>query len=311
MIRRRLHAIDNDTLRRLTSYASVGVALILIGAKLAAYFATGSVALLSSLVDSGVDLIASLITAYGVAHALRPADRNHRYGHGKAESLAALTQALFIIGSSAVLTIEAIDRFIRPQPIQNPETGYFVMALAIGMTALLLALQTYTIKRTKSPAIASDRLHYVGDIAINLAVILTIAFQDWLDQSWIDPLFALGIAAAMLYGAGQITTKALKVLMDSELPDSDRETIIALAQGVPGVLGVHDLRTRTDIGRPIVEIHVEMEASITLRQSHDIAEAVMARISAKYPGADILVHQDPAGIKEKRLDEIIDHNDPT
>lgn len=306
-----IHLIPNNLLRRLTSYASVSVAAILIGAKIYAYFATGSVALLSSLVDSGVDLLASLISAYGVAQALKPADRDHRFGHGKAESLAALTQATFILVSSALLAWEAVQRFVKPQPLAEASVGYAAMGLAITLTLALLALQTYTVRRTKSMAIAADRLHYVGDVAINLAVVATFAFQDFFNLPWIDPLFALVISGSMCVGAIQITKNALTVLMDAELPEKERLAIVALAKTVPGVMGVHDLRTRTDSGHPIIEIHVEMSPTLTLVQAHDITEAVMAQIDSVYPGADVLIHQDPFGIKEKRLDIVIEKNDPT
>lgn len=310
MIRNAARKMDNASLRRLASLASVGVAASLIIAKIAAYFYTDSVALLSSLVDSGVDLLASLITAYGVREALKPADHDHRFGHGKAESLAALMQAAFIIGSSILLSIEALGRFITPQPIENAGIGYLVMGFAIVMTLMLLALQNLTVKRTGSIAIASDRLHYVGDVLINLAVIATLALEQWFNQTWIDPLFALGIAASMIYSAAQIARKALDVLMDAELPDAERTAIIALACAVPGVRGVHDLRTRTDSERLILELHVEMDGSIPLIAAHDIAEKVTIAIRARYANADILVHQDPFGIVEDKLDAHIDQHKP-
>lgn len=303
-------ALTDSRLKQVTSYASIAVALTLIIAKAFAYWATDSVALLSSLVDSGVDLLASLITAYGVLVALRPPDRDHRYGHGKAESLAALAQAGFILVSSVLLTVEAVQRFIKPAPLQNLETGYSVMGLAIVLTLGLLSLQSYTIKRTGSLAIASDRLHYVGDVLINLAVIATFAFQWLFDVAWIDPLFAVAIAGAMCIGAYKISRLALNVLMDAELPDADRENIAQIIKSVTGVRGVHDLRTRTDTGRSIIEAHVEMDPQISLKAAHDITEAVIARVEGAYPKADILVHQDPVGVEEKRLDASIEQNDP-
>jgi len=306
--RQKLFMIKPDKLRRLTSYASVLVATVLIVAKFYAFFMTGSVALLSSLVDSGVDLLASLISAYGVILALRPADREHRYGHGKAESLAALVQAIFIIVSSALLVREAIGRLIAPVPLENVEVGYATMGLAIVMTIALLALQTYTVARTKSLAIAADRLHYVGDILINFAVIATFLFQSTLNLQWIDPCFALFIAGGMCIGAIKIIKLALSVLMDAELPEHERAQILSLAKEVEGVRGVHDLRTRTDNGRPIIEAHIEMDPGISLQEAHDIAEAVTARIESVFRKADILLHQDPVGIEEHRLDSLIENN---
>lgn len=300
------HLVSSNTLRRLTSMASIAVAGILIAAKAVAYYATDSVALLSSLVDSGVDLLASLITAYGVIVALRPPDRDHRYGHGKAEALAALAQSAFILVSSAILVKEASGRFIEPVPLQQVTTGYLVMGLSVVLTVALLALQSYTVKRTKSLAIASDRLHYVGDVLINLAVVATFACQDFFQVSWVDPLFALAIAGAMCVGAVKIGRGALNVLMDMELPEADRVRILALATGVEGVCGAHDLRTRTDAGRLMIEIHIEMDPHISLHESHKIAEAVTASIEVVYSKADILIHQDPYGVTEPRLDAAIE-----
>lgn len=307
-LKRRFFLIKSDTLRRLTSYASVGVATTLILAKLYAYFATGSVALLSSLVDSGVDLLASMISAYGVLLALRPADHDHRYGHGKAESLAALAQAAFIVVSSGFLVKEAVGRLIKPIPLENVDIGYMTMGAAIALTIALLALQTYTVGRTKSLAIAADRLHYVGDILINVAVIATFAFQGFFDVPWVDPCFAIFIAGGMCVGAVKIARLALNILMDTELPEADRDAIMALARDVKGVHGIHDLRTRMDNGRCIIEAHIEMDPHISLQEAHDIAEAVEAKIEATYRKADILLHQDPVGVKETRLDTAIEEN---
>jgi len=304
----KLFLIKPNTLRRVTSYASVIVAGSLIAAKLYAFYETGSVALLSSLVDSGVDLLASMISAYGVILAMRPADREHRFGHGKAESLAALIQAIFIVVSSGFLVKEAVGRLIAPVALQNVDVGYATMGFAIVMTMALLALQTYTVARTKSLAIAADRLHYVGDILINLAVVATFVFQSQLRLTWIDPCFAIFIAGGMCVGAFKITKMALSVLMDAELPEAERESILSLAKEVPGVHGVHDLRTRTDNGRPIIEAHIEMDPNISLREAHTISDAVVARIESVFHKADILLHQDPVGITEQRLDAVIEHN---
>lgn len=288
----------------------MAVASTLILVKLSAYFTTGSVALLSSLVDSAIDLIASGITAYGVLLAMRPPDREHRFGHGKAESLAALAQSLFIFSSVAALLYKAGERFVTPVPIQNPETGYMVMGLAILLTLGLLALQTYTIRKTNSLAISSDRLHYIGDVFVNFAVIATFALQSSFHVLWLDPLFALVIAIILLVGAYKIAKKSLHVLMDSELANEEREKIIALMAKVKGVKGVHDVRTRASSSHVIIEAHIEMNASLTLSEAHKITEAVERAVWTKYKGADITIHQDPFGHKEKRLDALIAKNDP-
>jgi len=302
----KLSEISDQKLRQYATYASIGVASTLILAKLVAYFMTDSVALLSSLVDSSMDLMASMVAAFGVAHAIRPADKEHRFGHGKAEALAALLQAAFIIGSSIFLCIEALGRLYKPREIDNEAVGYGVMIFAIVITLALLGFQRYVVHRTKSIAVGADRLHYFGDILINAAVGVSLWIEQRTGQTWLDPVFALGIAGIMTWGAYQILHRALSVLMDRELPESDRIKIKQLAKDEPGVLGIHDLRTRSDSDRVFIEIHLEMDPAITVLAAHDIAESVIKRIGQEFLNADILVHQDPFGIKEKRLDEQIE-----
>ncbi len=310
MTKTKRHIISDKKLKRLTSLASVSVATILVLAKIAAYFYTDSIALLSSLIDSSVDVLASLITAFGVTKALQPPDRDHRYGHAKAESLVALAQAAFIVGSALFLSFEAIGRFAKPVPLAHTGLGHAVMIIAIVATAGLLTLQTYTVRRTGSQAIAADRMHYAGDILMNLVVMISMAAQDFFQQPWVDPLFALLIAAFLARGAFGIAGGALAVLMDAELPETDRLALFSLAASVPGVLGVHDLRTRSDSERPIIELHIEMDGQINLKDAHRIVEDVTAKIKTAYPKADVLIHQDPAGIEEERLDALIEENDP-
>lgn len=304
-----LSSVSNDALRQWTARASMAVAALLIVAKFFTYFQTGSVALLSSLVDSGIDLLASSITAFGIAKAGKPPDKDHRFGHGKAEALAAAAQTLFILGSSVFLVIEAFQRIVAPRILENEHLGYAVMGFAVVMTCGLLALQTYTIRRTKSLAIASDRLHYVGDVLINIAVMGAFFLQKKLEVAWIDPLFAIFIAGGMFAAAAKIGRATVDVLMDAELPEKERQDILVVAKNVPGVVDVHDLRTRSDGEKLFIEIHVEMDSEIPLREAHDIAEAVMNALSKAHGGADVLVHQDPAGVGEERLDALIERND--
>jgi ferrous-iron efflux pump FieF len=301
---------SHPALRRAATYASVAVAATLIVAKLGAFFMTDSIALLSSMIDSAVDLLTSAITAFAVARALRPPDRDHRYGHGKAEPLAAMAQAAFITGSSILLMIEAIGRVAHPHALQSAAIGYETMALAVILTLLLLAFQAYVVRKTSSLAIGADRLHYVGDVAINLAVVAAFALQQKTGLGFFDPLFAAAIAFGMLGSAWHIVMKALNILMDRELPDEDRARIAAAALAVDGISGVHDLRTRTDSGRIFIEIHIEIDGALSVRKGHKLAEKAMKEIDRAYPNADIVVHQDPDGEPEARRDAQIDEIDP-
>jgi ferrous-iron efflux pump FieF len=298
--------IGNDRLRRLATLASLSVAAILIVAKFIAYLMTNSVALLSSLFDSVFDLIASLITAYGVASALRPPDREHRFGHGKAEPLAALVQSVFFVGSTLFLAYESITRLFHPQSIENVFVGTDVMVLAVVLTLALVLFQKYVVGKTGSTAISADRLHYVGDVAVNLAVIAAFALSRKTGLVWLDPLFAIGITIMLLLAAYKIFKSAMAALMDAELPQTEREKIRDIVLRQEGAEGLHDMRTRTDGDRVFIELHAEMNGDMTLSAAHDLAEKITAAVAAEFPNADILVHQDPSGAEEFRLDAQIE-----
>lgn len=301
----RLEGVANDKLKRFATLASVTVAVTLIGAKLVAWLLTGSVALLTSLVDSTIDLLSSLVTMFGVSSAMKPPDLDHRYGHGKAEPLAALAQAAFIIGSSVLLGYEAIGRFYKSQPVNNLDAGYIVMGVAIVMTLALVSFQSYVVRRTQSMAIVADRMHYVGDVAINIAVVAAFILQQWTGLTWVDPVFALGIALVMSGNAVNIGRDALNVLMDRELPESQRDRITMIARSCSGVLGTHDLRTRSDSGCAFIDLHLELPQDMTIAAAHRVTEEVVTRIREHFPDASVMVRQDPVGIVEPRLDEQI------
>lgn len=291
-----------DVWRRRATWVSVCVALTLIGAKLASYLATGSVAILSSLIDSSVDLLASVVTLLGVARALQPPDRNHRFGHGKAEPLAGLAQAAFVCGSALFLGYEAVRRLNSPEPVGATGIGIAVMVFAIVLTLALVLFQRWVIRQTGSIAIGADSLHYSGDLFMNLAVIVALLLADLSGWPYWDPLFALGIAAFLAWSASRIVVQALGVLMDRELPDTDRRHIMDIVQGHAECRGMHDLRTRsTGIGQHI-EFHLELDPGMTLAQAHDITDAIEAKVRAAFPTAEITIHQEPAGLQDERLD---------
>ena len=298
--------LTHQQLRRWATYASVSVASILILGKLAAYLLTGSIAILSSLVDSTVDLLASLVTMLGVASAMKPPDRNHRFGHGKAEALAALAQAAFIVGSCAILAYEAISRFYKPQPVENTVFGYWATGLAIVLTILLLAFQRYVVRKTGSMAIEADRMHYVGDLLVNMVVTLTLVLQDVLQAAWLDPLFALGIAMVLSGNAWRVAKDALNVLMDRELSDVDRDKLLALVRQHPRVAGIHDLRTRSDGERAFVNFHLELDGGTSLSEAFAITTEIRAMIQQQFTNADVMIHLDPAGLEEMRGDALIE-----
>jgi ferrous-iron efflux pump FieF len=296
---------ESDRLNRRAAQASIAIAATLIVAKLAAWLLTDSIVILTSLVDSGIDLLASLVTFVSVRQAAQPADRAHRYGHGKAEALGAFTQAGFVGGSALILASEAVRRLITPQPIHQSGLGIAVMLLAILLTAGLVLLQRAVLRRTGSVAIRADSLHYGGDLLMNLAVIVALVLTEATGSSLIDPLFALGIVAVLLYAATGLARQSLDMLMDRELPAAQRAHIRELALGHPQAEGVHDLRTRRAGAAVFIELHLELDGDLSLDQAHAITHEVEARIRKAFPGADILVHQEPAGLADERLDHRI------
>jgi len=294
-------AVKARLMRRAT-YASVLVAMLLIAVKLAAWLATGSVALLASLVDSLLDAVASLANLLAVRHALTPADAEHRFGHGKAEALAGLGQAALIAGSALFLILEAVDRLSHPQPLEHGVAGIAVMLFSIAATAGLVLYQRQVVRRTGSLAVTADRLHYVGDLLTNAAVIAALLIGAQGDYGWFDPVCALAIAGVIVKSAFDIVRGALDHLMDRELADSDRERIRAVVLAHPDAREMHDLRTRQSGNQAFIQFHLELDPRISLREAHRISDEIEAQILALFPGAEVIIHQDPAGIDEPRAD---------
>ena len=283
---------------RRAATASVVVAAVLIAAKVGAWLATDSVAVLSSLLDSLLDAAASIVNLVAVRHALTPADEEHRFGHGKAEPLAGLAQSAFVCGSAVILLMEAIHRLGSPQPVQRPEIGIAVSVLAIVLSAGLVWYQRRVVARTGSVAIAADSLHYGADALLNGAVVAAILIGAFLDAPLVDPLFGALISLWILRGAARIARQSFDLLMDRELPPGDRERILRIARARPEVLDVHDLRTRSAGTHIFVQMHIELDADMRLARAHEIADAVEHEIRAAYPNAEIIIHQDPAGVDE-------------
>lgn len=290
---------DPGRLMRLATYASVTAAAVLIVAKLVAWSITGSVAVLSTLVDSLLDLLASLVTLFAVRQALTPADREHRFGHGKAEPLAALAQSAFIAGSSVLLLFEAGNRLVNPQPVMRAEVGIGVTLFAIAVTLALVGFQRWVVRRSGSVAIAADSLHYKGDLLTNLAVIAALVLAHYFGLIYADPIFGGGVALYILYNAYAILRDALDMLMDRELPDEERRRIREIVSSHPEVRDLHDLRTRQAGQTCFIQFHLELDGAMTLRQAHDIADDVERALAEAYPDAEIIVHEYPEGLAEE------------
>ncbi|HJU19204.1 MAG TPA: cation diffusion facilitator family transporter [Stellaceae bacterium] len=294
---------ENKALRRLATYASIANAIVLIGAKIFAWLATGSLALLTSVVDAGVDLAASAGTFVGVRYAQQPPDLEHRFGHGKAESLTAALQAVFLAGSAVVLIAEAVDHLITPQALDHLAIGLGVIAASIVVTGGLVLFQGHVVRRTRSEAISADQAHYRADIVMNIAVLAALILTKLTGWQRFDPLFALGIAGYMAWSAWRVARRATDVLLDRELPDADRQRIEEIVRRDSRARGIHDLRTRHAGDRLFIEFHLEIDGQLTIEQGHEIADSLEGAVRAAYPMAEVIVHEEPAGIADERLDD--------
>jgi ferrous-iron efflux pump FieF len=291
---------DRARLLTLATTASVATASGLIAVKLVAWLLTGSVSVLASLIDSLMDTAASLINFFAVRYSLVPADDEHRFGHGKAESLAGLAQAAFIGGSAVFLVMHALDRLLHPRPIVEMQIGIAVMVFAIVATLALLGIQRYVIRRTGSMAIRADSLHYLTDLLTNLSIIAALVLVSFGWESS-DSILAIGIAAYILYSAWQIAHEAFQLLMDRELPEEERQRMLQIAREHARTQGVHDLRTRQSGATKFVQLHLELDEGLSLKQAHSIADEVVEAICVAFPSANVIIHQDPVTTRQKDL----------
>lgn len=287
-------------LLKAATFAAVATALVLVLVKAAAYFFTGSISVLSTLIDSMLDVMASLINLFAVRHALVPADEEHRFGHGKAEPIAGLAQAAFIIGSGAFLLFEAGSRFVHPRIVEHETIGIVVMIFAIAATVALVKFQRYVIRRTGSVAISADSLHYVSDVLINGGVIAALVVGTLFDAPWVDPLFGAAIALYIMYTAWKIVAQSVNLLMDRELPVAARKRIMEIATSHAEVTAAHDLRTRSSGTHTFIQLHLEMNGDMTLSRAHRISDEVESQIRAAFPNSEVIIHEDPDDITEDR-----------
>jgi ferrous-iron efflux pump FieF len=286
---------DHGELNRRAAYASIAVAGLLLAMKGYAVATTGSTAMLGSLADTGLDLVASMATLLGVWIGAQPADANHRFGHGKAEALAAMFQVVLISLSALGLAFRAAEEFMGGGRPADAEAGILVSLVAIAATLLLLSYQRRVIRATGSLAIATDHLHYASDLALNLAVIAALVLDHWLGLAGADALFAFGIAVWLGWGAWNASQAAIEQLMDHEWPVEKRERFLAVVAQHPELKGLHDLRTRTSGNRDFVQFHVWVDGRMTVTEAHRVMDEIEEKLHEAFPGVEILIHPDPDG----------------
>jgi ferrous-iron efflux pump FieF len=282
---------------RRAATASLSVSLLLVSIKAAAYFASGSVAMLASLADSALDLFTSGLNMFAIHESLTPADEEHRFGHGKAEPLAGLAQGAFIAASAIFLTVQAVQRLLAPQPIEHSLAALIVMCVSIFAAILLILYERWVMEKTGSVAVSADAMHYVGDLVSNIGVVVAILLVGWFDWLWADPVIALGVVLVLAVSAWSVFRQSLDQLMDRELPDSDRARIISIVHRHDEVLALHELKTRKAGNDIFIQVHIELDGAMPLARAHTVSDQVEKDLCAAFPQAEVIIHQDPAGLE--------------
>ena len=282
---------------KLATWASVVAAISLIGVKTWGWDQTQSVSLLASLIDSTMDSAASLINFFAIRYAMAPADKEHRFGHGKAEALAGLAQALMILVSIGLLLTQTLGRLWHPLVVENTPMGISIMLVSMALTGALVVFQWYVVNRTQSNAIKADSLHYTSDFLMNFGVIIALLLAS-IGYHGADPYFALSIGAFVVYSAWGIAQSAFHLLLDHELSDEQRHLITQLALTQPQVIGMHDLRSRQSGHMQFIQLHLELQENMLQLEAHDVAEALEHRIMAVFPYADVIIHLDPVSVAD-------------
>ena len=295
-----LNKSDKEPLIRAASIASLFVSSTLIVIKYYGWAETDSISLLGSLADSLMDFLASIFVFIAISFSLLPADEKYRFGYGKSEGLVVFIQSLLIGVSGLYVFSEAIQRFFHPTEINQPSIAVWIIVVSIVLSIALVLFQKYVVKISKSKAIESDQYHYLTDLYINISVLISVLISGWTTYLFVDSLIGLIIAVFVIYSAVNLLKKSFKILLDQELPSSDRDQIKAIALTHPEVLGFHDLRTR-DAGRNyVIQFHLELDPQMSLLHSHEIIEQVMEKVLDAFTDAEIIVHSDPFGVEEKR-----------
>ena len=272
---------------------ATSVAGIMVLMKIYAWYITGSVTMLSSLMDSSMDFVVSGINFFAARYSFKPADNDHRFGHSRAQDLAALAQASFIAYLSVVITIEAIKKFIHPMPIEDSMEGLIVIIIALVLTILLLAYQRYVYNKTKSTMVHADAAHYLTDVLSNISVIIVLLVSQRFDVPWLDPTLGLVLAGYVLWSGVKVGKTAFNNLMDKEI-EENRDEIMAIINSHNKVVAISELKTRRSGNKLFIQFDFTMDGGATLNEAHEVAHELEALLHKNFPEAEIFIHQEPA-----------------
>ena len=293
-----LSAQESASLTHGVTGLSVAVASVLTLIKAVVWVSTGSVAMLASLADSGLDVFASLATFFAVRYAVAPPDLEHRFGHGKAEAFASLIQAGLVFASAALVAREAFDRLFHPIAPTGEMKGLVVMAVSVGLTGALILAQSSVLKKANSVAVSGDRMHYIADLASNLIAFVGIGLSAVMHNSAADAIAGVVVVGWLVWGAVSVFRSASVELMDRELADESRARIVSLMTEDPRVKDVHQLRTRASGPFIHIQLHADLDPTLSLVEAHQVVVAAEKRVLGAFPAADIIIHPDPRGYAE-------------
>lgn len=288
-------APENQRLMRWATYASVGMATALLIGKIIAWWLSDSLAMLSSLTDSLFDVVTSVMNMIALRYALKPADDDHRFGHTSIEDIAGLAQFAFIAAAMLIIILQSLERLANPQPMQHEMLGIIVSTVAMIATTVLVTFQTIVAKRSGSLIIASDRMHYAGDIAFNLGVLIALVLTASFNMPWADPAMAMLIAIVILWSTRSIGIRAFNNLMDREMPDEEKATIEQIVRRDSAIRGVHGVKTRYSGTKPFIQMHIDLDASLSFADAHAITDRLEKALLDAYPGGEIIIHPDLHG----------------
>lgn len=284
-------------LMRTAAVASLSVSVFLVVIKALAYFGSHSVSVLAALTDSALDLFSSTLNLIAIRSALTPADAEHRFGHGKAEPLAGLAQGAFIAGSASFLIVQAINRFITPEPVEQGSVALAVMIVSLVVATGLVAYQRHVVRKTGSIAVSADSAHYATDILTNVGVIIALILAAGFKMELADPIIAVLVAGFLLFSAWNVFRQSYDQLMDRELPDEARAKVRSIVMAHGEVRNMHDLRTRASGINTFIQFHIELDPAISLMRAHEVSDQVEHEVCAAFPHAEVIIHQDPAGVE--------------
>jgi ferrous-iron efflux pump FieF len=287
---------EKTALMHYATYASVSMALVLLTAKIIAWWSSDSLSMLSSLTDSLFDVVTSVVNLIAVRYALKPADEDHRFGHTSIEDIAGLGQFAFISASMALIILQSVERLFNPRPLAHEMIGIWVSLGAIALTLALVTYQGFVSKRTGSLIIASDRMHYVGDVMFNTGVLLALFLSLRFGIIWADPAIAMAIAVIVLWSTREIGIRAFNNLMDREMPDVEKEKIFAIVKAIPEIQSIHQMKTRHSGTKAFIQMHIDISDTLGFVEAHDITERLEEALLAVFPEAEVIIHPDPVAV---------------